>query len=287
MTKTILTAGSILLGLTSLTAQETVSGGGDAPAPVVSGSLGIDFTTAYFFRGILQENQGVIGQPWVELGYNLYTANEGLKNLDLTFGLWNSLHDGPTGGAGGPWYESDFYVGLSAGIGDRLSVGATYTSYYSPNATFGTVQEIAFSASVDDSGWFGESLQLNPSLTVAFELNGQADAGAKRGTYAEIGIEPSFAIGKLGDADLTLTVPVKVGLSLGDYYEYGTGDDDFLGYFDIGAAVSAPLHFMPARLGPWDASLGLHAIVLGDNNKLVNHDDGTALVLSLGLSTTF
>lgn len=81
-----------------------------APEKFVSGSMGVDFTTAYFFRGIVQENQGVISQPWVELGYNLHSADEGLKSVDLVFGVWNSLHDGPTGGAGGIWYESDFYA---------------------------------------------------------------------------------------------------------------------------------------------------------------------------------
>ena len=36
-----------------------------------TGSFGFDFTNQYFFRGILQENQGVIAQPWWELSMAL------------------------------------------------------------------------------------------------------------------------------------------------------------------------------------------------------------------------
>ncbi|MCC7066124.1 MAG: hypothetical protein IT456_25230, partial [Planctomycetes bacterium] len=268
-------------------AQDVAKGGDEAPAKVVSGSLGVDFTTAYFFRGILQEDQGVIAQPWVELGYGLYSADEGIKSLDLTFGLWNSLHDGPTGGAGSPWYESDFYVGLSAAVGDRLTIGSTYTSYYSPNATFGTVQELAFSVGLDDSDLWGGSFSLKPSFLFAFELTGQADAGSGRGKYAQFGIEPSFEAGQLGGQPITISVPVTVGLSLKDYYEFGTGNDETLGYVDVGLVVSSPLHFLPSRMGPWGASFGVHALMLGDTNEALNNDEGTEVIASFGLSTTF
>jgi hypothetical protein len=43
---------------------------------LVSLSVGSDFTTAYFFRGILQERDGFIWQPYGELGFNLFTADE-------------------------------------------------------------------------------------------------------------------------------------------------------------------------------------------------------------------
>lgn len=259
------------------------------PEKVVNGSFGVDFTSAYYFRGILQENQGVIAQPWVELGYNLFTAEDDstLKSIDLTFGLWNSLHDGPTGSADGIWYESDFYASLSAGLDERVTLGTTYTSYTSPNASFGTVQELAFSIGLDDSDLFGNSFSLKPSFLFAFELTGQADAGATRGKYAQLGIEPSFSAGKIGDLRITITLPVTVGLSMKDYYEFGTGSDKTFGFVDAGIVASSPLTLLPSRMGPWDASLGLHAVFLGDSTKALNHDEGTELIVSFGLSTTF
>ena len=261
-----------------------------APEKVVSGSYGLDITSAYYFRGIPQENQGAIVQPWVTLGYSLYEGDSGVKSLDLNFGLWNSLHDGPTGSGGSQamWYESDFFAGLTAKIADRWTAGSTYTAYHSPNARFGTVQEIAFSVGFDDNGLLGETFGgLQPSALIAFETSGQADAGAKVGVYGQLAIAPSFEAGKLGDMDVTLSIPVTVGLSLSDYYEFGSGSDDSLGYLQVGVKASMPLSFMPARLGPWDGSIGLHYLALGDNNETLNGGDAGEIVFTLGLSTSF
>lgn len=262
------------------------------PEKVVSGSYGIDFTTAYFFRGIQEENQGIIAQPWLELGYDLYAGGEEdtLRSLGLTFGLWNSLHDGPTGtgSGGGMWYESDFYVTITSAIGRRLSVGTTYTTYHSPNGGFETVQELAFAAKWDDREQLVPSIEsgLQPSVVLAFETAGQTDEGSHPGVYLQLGIEPTFPIGKLGDADLTLATPVTAGFSLKDYYEVN-GSDSFFGFFDIGAAVSAPLSFLPSRMGPWTGELALHFMLLGDNTEEINDGDASELVLSFGLSTRF
>ena len=266
---------------------------GAASPKVVSGAMGLSFTSHYYFRGILQENQGIIAQPWLEVGYGLYEGKDSFRNLGLTFGLWNSLHDGPTGTGGGTtmWYESDFFIELSADIGERLSVGATYTSYYGANGVKANVEELAFSATYnDDKGKFISALAsgLQPSVVLAFELDGQQDAGAPGhlGTYLQLGVEPSFPLGKLGKTDVTLSVPVTMGLSLGDYYEFG-GDDEFLGFFDVGAVASCALPWMPSRLGPWQAELGMHWIVLGDSTENVPGSDTTELIISLGLSTKF
>lgn len=258
------------------------------PEPVLHGALGLDFTTAYYFRGIQRENQGIIGQPWIELGWDLYEADEGLRKLDLVVGQWNSLHDGPTGGAGGVWFESDFYVGLRAAVGDQLSLGATWRTYHSPNGSFNTFQEMAFSVAVDDSAdpWLPIAGGLRPSALIAFETAGQADAGTQSGIYAQLGIEPTFALGDVAGLDMTLAVPVALGLSLRDYYEVN-GDDDVFGYLDVGAEVSAPLSFLPARMGPWRGRAGLHLLLLGDNNEQRNNGDSAELIFSLGFSTTF
>jgi hypothetical protein len=266
----------------------------EAPAQA-TGSWGIDFTNQYFFRGIAQENQGVIAQPWFQLGYSLYDGGETVRSLGLTFGLWNSLHDGPTGTTGGDrsmWYESDFYVGLSAAVGERLTLGTTYTAYYSPNGVFGTVEEIAFSLGIDDKGLITDAIPsgLRPSAVIAVETNGQADAGDHVGIYGQVGIEPLFSLGQCcGSLDVTLATPVTFGFSLSDYYQDPTTgtDDDFFGFLDIGVVASSPLPFMPSRLGPWTGELGLHWLMLGDNNEERNVGDASEFIVSFGLTTTF
>lgn len=258
--------------------------------PVATGAFGIDFTNQFFFRGIAQENQGFIAQPWLELGYALYEGESTVRNVSLTFGLWNSLHDGPTGSTGGIWYESDFYATLAATVAERWSLGATYTAYHSPNGMFGTVEEIALSIGFDDKELLVDGLTsgLQPSFVLALETDGQADAGNHVGIYAQIGIEPTFALGNLGELDVTLAVPVTLGTSLSDYYEdLNGGDDDFFGFFDVGLVASSPLPFLPARMGPWTGELGLHWLLLGDNNEDRNVGDTTELILSFGLSTVF
>ena len=291
------TIATVLLLSPVLVAQEPPSPA-SAAQPVVHGRFGIDFTSGYYFRGIQQENQGVIAQPWLDFGYGLYEADDdaSLRKLDLTFGLWNSLHDGPTGGAGGIWYESDFRIGLDAKVGDRMSMGTSYTAFHSPNQapTFSrgseTVEELGFSFGYDDRGQLFESLTsgLQPKFLLAIELDGQRDGGNHVGVYAEVGVEPTFLIGQLGEADLTLHIPVTAGFSLSDYYERpNTGDDDFFGFLDLGAVVMAPLQFLPARMGPWEADAGLHFLLLGDNNEARNNGDTSEILFTLGLRTRF
>lgn len=274
--------GALALLAVQLPAQE--QGGAE-----VSGNFGIDFTSHYFFRGIDQETRGAIAQPYFDLTFGLYDGQGTIESLDLTIGQWNSLHDGPTGSGGtgqSMWYESDFFAELSAAISGGITLGAVYTAYTSPNGRFTTVQEFGLSAAYDDSAMWGESFDgLQPSVLVAFDLdNNQADGGANRGTYIQLAVEPSMMM--VEDRNLTVSVPVTIGLSGGDYYE-GTTGDETLGFVDIGVVAGMPLEWMPSRFGPWDGSLGLHALMLGDSNEALNGGENMEFVLTLGFSTSF
>ena len=150
----------------------------------VSISAGVDWTTAYFFRGIKQETEDLILQPYGEVSFKLVENAGALTSLSLTPGIWNSIHTGPTSEspiASDPkaWYELDGYVRLSAVLWEDLTTYALYTAYTSPSGAFGTVQEIAFGVGYNDAKLLGP-FALNPSFLVAFELDGQADAGARR-----------------------------------------------------------------------------------------------------------
>jgi len=255
--------------------------------PIVSGSLGVTMTNEYLFRGIAQEDRGVIAQPWLELGFLLHEGCGLLHDVQLTAGIWNSLHDGPTGGAGSMWYEADVYAGLSAGLGERWTIGTTYTVYHSPNGTFGTVEEIAASLAFDDSElWLPTALQ--PSLLLSFELDGQADAGRGLGICAELGIEPRIAFASIDGFEIDLLVPLKVGFSVRDYYELpGGGGDKAFGYFQAGLVLAAALPGLPDPGRPWTLEVGMHYLVLGDSNEARNGGDGSELLATLTLGTSF
>lgn len=258
----------------------------------ISSSLGVDATSLYFFRGILQENQGFIAQPWMEASAVLFAGDGSLEEASLTVGTWNSLHSGPSGSGSGAttdprvWYESDFYAGLSAELESGLSVSGNYTAYASPNGSFGTVQELSVGVSYDDSGHWGEWGGLQPSVTVAWETSKQADGGLDLGTYFELSLSPEWGFREDTDRPLTFSTPVTVGLSLDDYYEDSTGDDENFGFLDIGFLLGFPILF-PESYGEWSMTLGGHLLWLGDHNEAVNKGDEFEIVGGLGFQIDF
>ena len=243
-------------------------------------ATGFDFATAYMFRGIFQEDQGAIVPPYVDVGVVLFQGSGTLKNVTANVGNWNSLHSGPSGNAGhgSAWYEADYYGSVTFTLGN-WKPGALFTSYTSPNDVFKTVHELAGVLAYDDSG---SPFPLSPKVIVATELQGQADGGAKKGTYLELGIRPVIKlIG--GKYPLNLAVPVKTGLSLKDYYE-GPDGNSRLGYFDTGAIMSVGV--TSGKIA-WDIHGGVDLLWLGDSMKRLNGGDGFKPVGVLGVGITY
>lgn len=260
----------------------------DPPPVVVTG--GLDLVNQYNFRGIRQNTDGVSIWPYVDFGFTPYRGDGGLKTVGVNVGSWNAFHsqiddftnlDGET--TSNKWYESDFYATLGLGFGTP-SLAFTYTSYTSPANLFAHVKELAVKLSVDDSAALGKGA-LKPYAIVAFELDdhGQADAGHHNGTYLELGIAPGYA-----GARASLAVPVKVGLSAHNYYEFATDEDSKFGYFSAAGIVTVPMGAHANIHG------GLELQVFGDNVKAYNSfgDDDLdpnswAPIVSIGLGFAF
>jgi hypothetical protein len=270
-----------------------------APAPEPKGpntgrvslSAGVDWTTDYYFRGIVQETEDAIIQPYGELSFKLLENIGPLTALTLTGGVWNSLHWGPTGESGvrvdpEVWYELDFYGKLMATLFEDFTTGVIYTAYISPNDSFETVQEVAFSLAYNDSKLLGP-FALNPNLLVAFETKGQADAGRHRGVYLQAGIAPSYTLWAEQRYPVTLALPVTLGLSLSEYYEFGRFEDKTFGYLAVGGTVSVPLAFIPADFGKWQVKGGIQWLHLGDNLKAVNSGDRNEIIGTVGIAFTY
>ena len=236
----------------------------------VSVGAGIDFVSDYYFRGIVQETEGFIAQPWLEAGI---AFNE---STSIAFGTWNSLHSVKAAGATTPsWYESDFYAGLSYAAASGVGIDVTYTKYMSPRGSWGSVNEVAIGVGYDTF--------VAPYATVAFEMDsgGGADGGSNDGTYLEVGVEPGLP---LDTEAVSVSIPVALGLSLSDYYESGTGDNKF-GFFSAGAALGIPLSGIPAEYGSWEFAGSVSLLVFGDGLKAINgSDDGAKVIALVGLS---
>ena len=231
-------------------------------------SGGVDFVTAYWFRGIAQENEGLIVQPSLEASFDIS------EPLSLYVGVWNSLHENDMS----TWFEADWYAGVSADLGEGFNLDVSYINLYGPSAGDIFAEEFDITLSYDDSGMWGEGeFALSPYITYVFETDGGSDGlyeAGDLGQYAEVGIAPSFALtDKNTDYPITLAVPVTVGLNVGDYYENAEGVDSTLGFVDVGLVASTPLAFMPSEYGEWTLSAGVHGIYLGDGAQQISSTD--------------
>jgi len=249
------------------------AGSASAQRPVFNGA--VDFPTVYFFRGIRQEADPKLTTFVAgDLGIPLLADGSGaLKTAGINVGTWNAFMTGSSGSDGpqdGAFYESDLYAGVTLGFG-AISFTPMFTAYTSPNDMFRTVKEISFKVA--------NASKTAPYALVAFELSdAQADGGFEKGTYLELGIGPSWPI---ADGKATLAVPVKLGLSLKDYYEL-SGDDQKFGYVVGGVLISVPFAGGKANFHG-----GVDVYGLGEATKAANAGDGGQVIGSVGLGFTF
>ncbi len=286
--------GCLTLTLMFLAGAAAVSRAGEDDPTPLRVNIGVDGRTHHFFRGFLQEDQGLIVQPWIDTGIPLGENSLGIWELNV--GLWNSLHNGPTGLEGaattGPdaWYESDFYFGLGV-RSENVAASATYLIASSPNNSFNTKQEVSFSVVYNDAEWWGEDddsfTGLQPHAILAFEIDNQTDGGSDKGIYLELGIEPGFTLNESGDLPVFVALPVTFGFSVSDYYQPAGRSDDSLGFIQTGASASIPLTMVPERFGAWTLTGSVEALFLGDNTERINNGDGSEIVGTIGVGISF
>jgi hypothetical protein len=267
----------VLLGGLPMNALAQAADDPNPGALTVTG--GVDVPSVYLFRGLLQESDPKLTLwPYIDLGATLASGDGGVKSVAVNVGLWNSLHTGSSGSegvSGRMHYEEDFYATLNLGFGGGIGVGATYMALTSPNSSFNTVKELQLKVT--------KAHRLNPYGFLAFELtDGSADGGDRKGSYAELGVGPSFPLG----SRVSLTIPAKIGFSLKDYYELD-GVDHTFGYFDIGGQLTLPLTAIPARFGAWNVHGGVDVFALGKTPKYFNEDKSSKVVGLVGVGLSY
>lgn len=247
-----------LAGLTFTSAPSLTEQAAAAPAPEpaapkkVVGTFVADIPSTYFFRGYRQEaDPKLTFQPAIDVAFNGDAAT-------FNVGLFNSFHTGSNKDAGYGYYETDFYAAATV-----KKIKATYTAYTYPNIDNSTIHELMFSSTF--------SGPLAPSVALAFEL--AKPAGLNKGIYLEGGINPAVP---MKDAPVTVTFPIKVGLSIKDYYGDGAG----FGYFTGGVAIAKPL-------AHGDIHGSVIAYGFGDTLKAANLDKAGQVVGSVGFTVTF
>jgi hypothetical protein len=259
----------------------------------VSLNLGADWASAYYFRGIVNvQNGGSNVQPYAEIGFKLLENVGPLNSLTFAPGIWNNFQYGEEGRLVEPsdprfWFESDLYLKLSATWGDVLTTGVTYTYYTSPNDSFSTNADVGLNFSLNDAQWLG-AFALNPSLLFAFETQGEALASdtGKKGIYMGVGVAPGYTFFADTPWPINVSAPITVGFSLKDYYTVN-GHNQTWGYVSGGPLFTVPLKFVPADFGSWSLRAGVQFLVLNSNLRAVNTNDGFVPIGSVGVAMTY
>jgi hypothetical protein len=267
-------AACVITALSATAATAQTAGDPNPGAMTLTGSM--DASNAYLFRGIPQDDTGLILWPAVDLSIALKSGGGTVRSVTVNVGTWNSLHTGVTGSDGPTgklWYESDFYLTGGVGFGKGVAVSATYTAYTSPNGAFPSVEEIAFKV--------GAPVYHVPAYAlVAFELQGQADGGVQKGRYLELGAAPAHGLG-----GFVVSAPVKVGLSLEGYYEGLRGDERF-GFFSVGGRGMVPITSASSRFGRWNIHGEADYVRLGESNRL-RLGENHKVVMSAGIGFSY
>ena len=296
-----LAAPSVVLAQTTKPAAEpaekSVEGGADiavattgpaaAEDPNTGGltlSGGVDFVTAYFFRGYNQEDGGLIAQPYITLTAAIASTDD--YTLNAYVATWNSFQSAQTLASGsGPaaFYENDIYGGLDLVLG-KFTVGALYTFYQYPNGAFQTIQEVGFKFGYDDTELMkgaGVNFALKPFAGIYIETS---DGNGTDDTYAEVGIAPSFAV---DEGKITLSFPVVLGLSIDHYYLDADGENEIFGYGGISALATIPLP-IPEKYGAWSLTGGVQYLQLFANSAAAaNNGDWNQFIGKLGIGFSY
>ena len=262
----------------------------------LSFSGGVDFVSAYYFRGYLQENAGLIVQPFFGASAKLVESDD--VTIGLSLSTWNSIHsvhsegDAETGfsdgGGAGAWYENDVYASLPISFGD-FTVTPTYYLYQYPNGAFESVQEVALTVAYDDSDlWEGklyDGFKLSPYITAAYEFD---DGNGSEDGYLELGISPGYTF-NAGSVEIPLTFPITLGMSFDDYYTDADGDNEILGYLQAGVQTSIALgSYIPSKYGAWSLNLGgYYQYLFADSAEIVNNDSQHVWWGKVGISFAY
>jgi hypothetical protein len=283
-TATALLTGGLLAG--TAFAQDVMTAPGTEPnTGAMHLDAGVEWTSAYYFRGLLQEDDGFILQNWIDLGIDLYEGDN--WTMAANIGIWNSMH-GETDTAGTTdditehWYEADLYAGLAFEV-EAWTFGVSTIYYTSPSDAFSSIVELDFTCAYDDRDLWGGDFALNPSVTLAIETH---DDGGSEDTYLELGIAPGCTWDIDDNTAVDFTFPVTVGLGVDDYYIDAGGDDDFFGFLQVGADASMALP-LPDRYGMWSLNGGVHLLFLGDAAEDTNGGDDFEVIGRLGVSLAY
>jgi len=281
----ILLPASLFAGTESKAVVETTE------KSALSGDLGVNFVSEYISRGVIQENKGVIAQPYADVFYTVYEGTGVIDKVTLNLSLWSSFQDKHTGSPASArlrdWYEFDYSPGVSVTFLKNWTATASYAEFYSPSDAWDASRNLTLNLAYNDADLLG-AFALHPHVAYLRELQGSAPYGTNpvgytgvsgHGNYYEVGVAPALpAFGPV-----TVTFPLNVGFGSGDFYLENKG----FGYFSGGVNASVALGFIPASFGAWSANAGVTYFRLNEANADFANADKNRVVWQGGIGATF
>ncbi len=229
----------------------------------ITGDIGLGVVSEYISRGVVNENQGFIAQPYLDLYFKLYEGEGFLNKVSLNLGLWSSIHSNHTFASPGTalpaWYEFDWMPGMTFTFAKNFALTLTWLDFDFVSSG-GRAGNLLGNLSYDDTDLLG-AFALHPHVGVmkTFIGNGVGVPNSSQGWYYEVGLAPGFTVGKGGSYPVAFTFSLTVGLGPETY------DGEDYGFFSAGVNVSVPLAFVPSCYGAWTVSAGFTYWNLGDN----------------------
>jgi len=257
------------------TTSKTVAPKTTAPAPeklnesFITGDLGLNVVSAYYFHGVLQNNHKPSLQPYADIFLKAYEGDGALNKVVFGLGVWESYTDAGTVGANGltykkhspnnsAWFEHDVTPSVAFSFG-KVTITETYQFFSSPNNQFDDSQALNSKLSFDDADLLG-AFALHPSVSLTHEIQGkQANSTSpKHGNYWEASVAPSYSAGPV-----TVTVPLVMGFGTQSYYL-----KNGYAFTSVGVNLAYTLP-VSKSYGTWTANAGATYYTL-DNNVVSN-----------------
>jgi hypothetical protein len=266
--------------------QEKASIEEEKPEALWSGDFGVNFVSAYFAFGILQENKGAIAQPFFDVARTLFKGDGLVNNVTLGLQLWSSMHSAETEANKSStvpwWYEFSYNVPVGLTIAKKWTLTISYLDFEFPGGAFTAERGVQTNIAYDDSELLG-SLALHPHALILYDFEGVVGIDRTRAWYGEIGVTPTASIAAKTGYPVSLSFPILLGFGDNHFYP-----GDAYGYFSASANGSVPLAFLPKPIGPWKANAGITYYNLGEATAKVNTNrDHNAYVLQIGIGRTF
>jgi hypothetical protein len=254
---------------------------GPCTIPQIGMTGGLDAPSAFYFRGYLLADRGLIAQPYLNVFAPFHLGS------DFTVRPYVSLFHSAQFDDSNPMDEmSDVMLGINAACSGCI-LDARYAYYTNGPNNSEAFHEFGLKASTDLlSCLYGDAagaFDLRPSVGLYTQSTGPAGSGS---VYLETGLEPLWRFDAVG-CKVGLSAPLVWGWSVKDYYFDSQGDNEILGYMSIGLSASVTLP-TPEGCGLWFLNVSLqHLHLFADSAAQSNDGSRNELIGKMGIGFLF